>query len=98
MTLNKDQFDALWSATKSKSRFDKRTIAGERFLSKDVLGDLAPDTDAQFIAHDGYGLEATPTSGLRSVYDPSGKWIADVFTHKEGVQEIQQHRDRNNNA
>lgn len=93
VSLNKEQFDSIWAATKSKNRFDKRTISGERFLNKNVLGDLAPDTDATFITHDGYGLEATPMGGLRSVFDPSGNWIADVPTHKEGVQEIQRHRD-----
>jgi len=94
MALNPDQFHALF---KSADRKDKRTIAGERFLRQDTLegssvGDEVVGSDAEWVTHDGYGLEATPTGGLRSVFGPSGRILEDVLNHKEGVAIINQHR------
>lgn len=94
MSLNPHQFDDIWKGT---SRHDKRNFGGERFVRVDRLKELGieHETEAEWIAKDGYGLEATPVGGLRSVFGPSGEWIADVESHKRGVQEIQEHRKNN---
>ena len=94
MALNPDQFHELYKTAHKK---DKRTIAGERFLRQDILegssvGDEVAGSDAEWVTHDGYGLEATPTGGLRSVFGPNGKILEDVTTHKEGIPVINQHR------
>jgi hypothetical protein len=94
MALNPDQFNAIF---KSADRKDKRTIAGERFLRQDILegssvGDEAVGSDAEWVTYDGYGLEATPTGGLRSVFGPDGRILEDVATHKDGIPVINQHR------
>jgi hypothetical protein len=95
MALNPDQFNSLY---KSAHKKDKRTIAGERFLRQDVVegimsvGDEAVGSDAEWVTHDGYGLEATPVGGLRSVFGPNGRILEDVPNHKEGVGVINTHR------
>jgi hypothetical protein len=94
VTLNPDQFNALY---KSLGRYDKKSIAGERFIRQDALegssvGDEVTGSEAEWVTHDGYGLEATPVGGLRSVFHPSGGVLEDVPTHKEGVGVINQHR------
>lgn len=94
MTLNPDQFNDLF---KSVHKRDKRTIAGERFIRQDALGgtplqDEVAGSEAEWVTHDGYGLEATPVGGLRSVFGPDGRILEDVITHKEGIPVINQHR------
>ena len=94
MPLNPDQFNALYKSVHKK---DKRTIAGERFIRQDVLegssvGDEVVGSEAEWVTHDGYGLEATPVGGLRSVFGPNGRILEDVATHKDGIPVINQHR------
>jgi hypothetical protein len=97
MTLNPDQFNEL---LKTAGRRSKMTVAGEKFISHDTLEDrgLSPYDKysdaaiAGFVTVDGYGLDHTPMSGIRSVYTPDGKELEAVSTHKEGVAVIRQHR------
>lgn len=94
MTLSNEQFNEI---LKSAHKKDKLTVAGERFIRQDALGgtplqDEVVGSEAEWVTHDGYGLEATPVGGLRSVFGPGGKILEDVATHKEGVGVINQHR------
>lgn len=98
MSLSPEQFSEI---LKGAGRRGKMTVAGERFVHHDELSSrgLSPypeHSDASFsvgyVTADGYGLEHTPTSGLRSVFAPNGKTLEDVMSHKEGVQVIKDHR------
>lgn len=98
MTLNPEQFNEL---LKTVGKQGKQTIAGERFIKHNELlerglSPYPPDSAASFsvgfVSQDHYGLGHTPAGGLRTVYDPSGKDLEDVTTHKEGVGVINQHR------
>lgn len=102
MSLSPEQFNDL---LKGVGRREKRTIAGEQFISHEVLKNagLSPYDEssdaalgAGFVTADGYGLEHTPVSGLRSVFGPSGRSLEDVASHKEGVSVIQRHRANQN--
>ena len=97
MALNPDQFNEL---LKNAGRRSKMTVSGERFLAHDELESrgLSPydkysdASIAGFVTVDGYGVDHTPPSGLRSAYTPDGKELETVSTHKEAVQAINEHR------
>jgi hypothetical protein len=94
MALNSEQFAEHY---KKADKNDKKTIAGERFLRHQAIESPYPeDSEASYsagwVTSDGYGLENTPMRGIRGVYDPSGRNLEDVATHKEGVAVINQHR------
>jgi len=98
MTLNPDQFNEL---LKTVGKRGKMTVAGEKFIRHDDLIDrgLSPypkyseaETDAGWVAADGYGLGHTPMGGIRGTFTPEGNLLEDVATHKEGVAYIRQHR------
>jgi len=97
MALNPDQFNEL---LKTAGRRSKMTVAGERFLAHDELESrgLSPydkyseASQAGFVTVDGYGIDHTPMSGIRSTYTPDGKELEAVATHREGVAVIRQHR------
>lgn len=98
MALSPEQFNEI---LKGADRRSKMTVAGEKFLHHDELAsrNLSPypehsdaALEAGYVTSDGYGLGPTPTSGLRSVFAPSGKTLEDVTSHKEGVRVIREHR------
>ena len=97
MALNPDQFNEL---LKTAGRRSKMTVAGERFLAHDELESrgLSPydkysdASIAGFVTVDGYGIDHTPMSGVRSTYTPDGKELEAVATHREGVAVIREHR------